>query len=1248
MILENLMKLFRIPGVILLITTFATSAVLAQISVEKTPVSLNKALRTSIPTEIMAPVDVAAYLAEDKIEEQQGLPFRFGAPFDVNYTINNSGDWEDLPDGGRVWRLRISSPGAYSINLLYSRYNLPPGATLHIYNEDRSMTIGAFTDRNNKDHGEMATAPVKGDVCIVEYYEPAEVAGLGELEISRVVHAYKDIFSWFEKGTDGFGQSGSCNNNVNCPEAADWQDEKRGVAMVLLSGGSRWCTGSLINNVRQDETPYFLTANHCLGSSNTWIFMFNYESPSCSNIDGPTYMTTQGSTLLASYSSSDFGLLLLNEQPPESYAPYYNGWSNIDSPATSAVGIHHPSGDIKKISWDYDPVTSANYLQTSGTTHWRIGQWDDGTTEPGSSGSPLFDQQHRIIGQLHGGYASCASLTSDWYGKLALSWTGGGASSNRLRDWLDPDNTGAQVLDGWDPYAGVNITHTPLNDTKDTLNDYQVLAVITSNAALVPDSLLLYYNAGSGWILDTLAPGVGQDEYVGYIASQSPGTNIDYYLFGLDANGKADTTETFTFRVIDYAVIVSPGNDSQYQPAYDTAWYNLTVTNDGVLDDNYTLSFSGNSWSTALWDETATVPVSSTGNLSANQSFNFVVSVEVPYSAFGDFDSVQVLATSQSDPVRTAGANLKTYSNGTTGTFPWTDHFPDDTLFQIRWIYNSGAVVSFEAVDPPSPPYALNLNGEYDTIVSQPIDLTGQSGAVLSYYYERGGAGDPPADGDDLWVDYYNSSGVWVNLNTHYGSGPTMTDFELAFADLPADALHNGFQIRLRSAGDCSTCDDWYVDNIRVDFAPAIAAAPGALFETLVQSDSSTQELVIDNSGQGNLDYSVKVRFPLKNSTLFDNLVQSGRVEPANHDQPFDNNSGPEAKGIESGNTGVQILYNAGGPDAFGYFWIDSDEPGGPTFAWEDVSTTGIDMVGGLNDDNYIGPIELGFDFPFYGNIYNYFYLGSNGIIGFTPTDMNARTETPLPNIATPNNMIALLWDDLNPDDADNPNAHVYVDTTGGRCVIQFVDYAEYGGAAGDVMNAEIILEADGSIKLQYLSIAPGFDILSCAVGIENSDGTDGLEMVYQSSYLHDNLAIRIVNPYQWLAVDKTSGIVGPGESDTVLCKFLTAELDTGLYTATITVASNDPDPIDNPLDIPVELTVTATGPGYVCGDVDNDGDGPNIGDLVYLVDFMFNSGPPPAFEASADVDGASGLDIADLVYLVDFMFNVGPALNCP
>ena len=108
------------------------------------------------------------------------------------------------------------------------------------------------------------------------------------------------------------------------------------------------------------------------------------------------------------------------------------------------TGIHHPRADEKALAIEIDPVT------TIWGTHWLIGAWTEGTTEPGSSGSGLWDTASKLlVGDLTGGYASCDDPDgSDWYGKFSLSFLGGGSPSNRLKDWLDPDNTGALTCPG--------------------------------------------------------------------------------------------------------------------------------------------------------------------------------------------------------------------------------------------------------------------------------------------------------------------------------------------------------------------------------------------------------------------------------------------------------------------------------------------------------------------------------------------------------------------------------------------------------------------------------------------------------------------------------------------------------------------------------------------------------------------------------------------------------------------------------
>jgi len=1517
------MRFLRITGLAAIVIILIGNTVSAQISEGGTPYSFSNTMRTSrinLAATVMEAVDVDAFLAEDMAEMGKDIPFRFGAPFDVSYTLKNSGTWEELPDGSGLWRLKITSPGAYSINLLYDDFYLPEGARLFIYNEDNSHVIGAFTWRNNKEHGRFATAPIRGDVTILEYYEPAEMRGMGDISISRIVHAYRNLFDFdVVKDVSDFGDAGTCNNNVNCPEGEPWQDQKRSIAMILTSAGSRICTGALVNNARQDQTPLFLTANHCLGGESSWIFMFNYESPTCENINGPTYYTVQGSDLLANYSTSDFALLQLEEQPPDSYHVYFSGWSAEDIAPQTSVGLHHPSGDIKKISFDYDSATATSYLGTSsGTTHWRIGEWDDGTTEPGSSGSPLYDQNQRIIGQLHGGYASCSNPTaSDWYGRVARSWEGGGSAETRLKDWLDPDNSGIFLLDGYDPYAGTSIVHTPLENTRDTLNDYEVLCTITTNGTLKPDSLLLYWRISESWTSELLTATVNQDEYHTFIPAQAPGTGIDYYLFAVDDVGTADTTDVYSFMILDYGLALIPETDSSSAAVNDTIWYNLTVNNIGIFDDTYSLATTGHAWSTTIWNESRTSEISTTGVIMTEEYFSFAVRVLIPSSLYGDLDTALVVATSQTDaalvdtavlisvsegeplavpisepfadpelnigtwvynagtsitgeayaassapyslnfdgdpvgadtivsqaidlenetniiityyynqgvageppddgddlyleyyndsgnwtilqqhpgagsampgfePVRltlpvdayhstfrirlrnlaTVGdyddwyiddiyigpppaydaeitpsiqtnygpsgdtvsflltvhnqglyddaynlvdsgsvwdvafytgdgltpigatdlvpaidsetimvkifipatatmnegdtsivravsqndplvsstATIVPISAGSPGGFPWYEPFPDDTLSTIRWVENIGATVSLDGLNPPTTPYSLNLDGGNDTVITQLIDLSGHSGAILAYYLQSGGGGETPDAGDYLNVDYRNEYGEWLTLNSHPGIGIAQSTFENITLALPADAMHGSFQLRFHTLGSCVDCDDWFIDDIRVDFAPDISVDPAMLTFTLPKGDSTFDQLVVSNNGPGGLIYSITALPQLDKALTYEEM------QPPRQTYPDGFNEYDDIKGIDDPRLGILVTKDAGGPDGAGYYWIDSDQPGGPVFNWFDISAIGAE-IGGLGDDNYVGSFDLLFDFPFYDSTYNRLFIGSNGIIGFASSDMGSRFKTSIPATNTPNAILAWLWDDLDITNANNPDAEVYILSEADQCIIQFNNYPEYGAGAGDVVTAQVIISKDGSIVYQYLSVDLEFDAASCAVGIENPTGTDGLQVAYLTPYLKDNLAVKFYRPYRWLELDHLSGNLAPTEADTIELKITTALLDSGTFSADIIFNSNDPNPGQNPLIVPVTLTVSATGL-FVCGDANGDGEF-NLLDIIHLISYIYQTpaGPPPDPMGSGDANADGDVNLLDILRMISHIYGnpPGPPPLCP
>ena len=455
---------------------FTSNSVIAQISYGGLPLSYNVKLKKAIPFEILQKVDVNKLLMEDTVNSKlKGKPLRFAKNINVNYNTENSGVWDTLPNGNKIWRLGIKSEGAYSIGLTFNKYYLPSNSKIFIYNINKTQLLGAFTNKNNKRSKILSVSPVIGDAIIIEYNEPKNVAFKPLLNINQVAHDYKGIFNNLKIKDGQYGLSGSCNVDINCTEGGEWQTEKHSVCRIIINN-SELCTGALINNTKNDGTPYFLTANHCIGSENMAeksIFYFNYENPSCNDtIDPDPYtgsiQSLSGSYLKATKNDSlgklDFSLVELSSPPPKDYKPYYSGWDRSDTPAMNTVCIHHPQGDVKKISKDNNPPVSASYTGYDSNTHWKIQSWEVGTTEGGSSGSPLFNENHRIVGDLTGGEASCDYPFNDYFEKISDSWNDYSEISQQLKNWLDPNNSGVTTIDGYDPYSTVVTDLLTLNN----------------------------------------------------------------------------------------------------------------------------------------------------------------------------------------------------------------------------------------------------------------------------------------------------------------------------------------------------------------------------------------------------------------------------------------------------------------------------------------------------------------------------------------------------------------------------------------------------------------------------------------------------------------------------------------------------------------------------------------------------------------------------------------------------------------
>ncbi len=411
----------------------------------------------------LEPVDVPALLREDAAAAaaHRPGPRRVGRPLEVDIAPDRAGMWEDRADGSRVWRVTVESPGARWLVLGFGTFALPPGAALRVSDPARHRVLGPYGAGDVRAHGQLWTPPLAGDVAVVELSWPAALRGeMPKLYLGTVAHGYRSLKLEGETAspavpdtTAGAPLAGRCEVDVACPLGAAWQKEKRGV-VNLLSGGSGYCSGSLVTTTAADCRNYVLTAHHCLttpGEAASTVFMFNFERPACGSGTAPTSETISGASLVATYQPTDFTLLELSSTPPPEWAAYYNGWSRDPAPSAQAWAIHHPNNDEKKISHAPNPLTDGT---SYGSTHWRASWWSDGhegVTEPGSSGSPLFDVNHRVVGQLHGGASSCTAGPSamwDEYGKFGLSWDGGGTADSRLSDWLDPQHAALVAVDG--------------------------------------------------------------------------------------------------------------------------------------------------------------------------------------------------------------------------------------------------------------------------------------------------------------------------------------------------------------------------------------------------------------------------------------------------------------------------------------------------------------------------------------------------------------------------------------------------------------------------------------------------------------------------------------------------------------------------------------------------------------------------------------------------------------------------------
>lgn len=561
--------------------------------------------------EKMPHIDAEEQLRIDSLNIANGFEktLRFGYEHHVDIDILKEGVKTKTPKGDVYTLYGLSCEDALSINVIFDKFKLSENATVYLSDKHHTTYIGAHTSANNNAEKVLGTELIKSEEIIIQVFEPADEIGQSELVLGTVVHGYRDLDAMMDEFMKNLNASGACNIDVNCPQGNGWENQIKSVARIVAGGGL--CTGNLVHNTSGDIIPYFITARHCGTNVGGWSFRFRWETPesgvSCAttanSANGPTTMVVNGAALRASNTNADWSLLELNSEPNPNWDIFYSGWDNSDATTvTRTTGIHHPSGDIKKICHS-EMAPNHQTIDFNGdpnTRVWNVPQWSEGVTEQGSSGSALFDQNGRVIGVLSGGSAACSGTNNnggfDVYGRFGWAWDALPQNNNQLKHWLDPNNTGATVLDGVNPLEpdfNLDIALTTLTGVE---------SIICGNTAWPTITIL---NNGGDDITTVTINYVynGNNQSLTWNGNLSNGQTEQVQLPNFSLNGGLNQIEV-TLQNPNNDTDENPGNNSttaSFLAAADGEYITMDLTLDcfgdeiswEVVDDNGTQWYQG-------------------------------------------------------------------------------------------------------------------------------------------------------------------------------------------------------------------------------------------------------------------------------------------------------------------------------------------------------------------------------------------------------------------------------------------------------------------------------------------------------------------------------------------------------------------------------------------------------------------------------------------------------------------------------
>ncbi len=351
-------------------------------------------------------------------------------------------------------RIKLIRNNAESIQIFFKGFTISKGDVFSIRNnsEEIILTLDAFSDYHEK----YFTPTIQEDTIIIE------VISYSENRINTDFCLRKIVFG--EKAFSGICSTADCHIDASCLSS---YTEETGTIAFIDRGDGTAVTGAVIMNAGFDKIPYILTAFHCIDEDDNcliqttdynyvddWSFKFFNKTSSCNamQMDYRYTQITGGADIIAGYRYSDFALIEMNNSIPEDSEIFYAGWKRLNKLPTNATCLNHPCNDLMKATYGigdrssdcFESQNGCTNCTTYSNTHWHI-RFSNGALQPGSSGSPLYNEDHLIVGQLNGCSAEqgdpCSTSDKEcFFGKLSYSWNGGSTSDTRLKDWLDPDN----------------------------------------------------------------------------------------------------------------------------------------------------------------------------------------------------------------------------------------------------------------------------------------------------------------------------------------------------------------------------------------------------------------------------------------------------------------------------------------------------------------------------------------------------------------------------------------------------------------------------------------------------------------------------------------------------------------------------------------------------------------------------------------------------------------------------------------